>query len=114
MERRVFGSLYAVQTRAEDGETAPMIVEGYIAEYNKPTIYGGRKEVVRPGAFDKALRTLAEGKSKIIALYHHGAVPRVYLAARSMTRSNCVQMKRDCGRGSNSPIRNLQETSLQR
>ena len=77
MERRVLGGWEIIEARAEEGVDPPMIVEGYIAKYNAPTIYGGRKELVRAGAFDKTLRSLQDGKASVVALYHHGAVPRV-------------------------------------
>ena len=52
--------------RSED-----MVIEGYVAKYNKPTIFKGKMEVIRPGAFDSALRAIADGKRAIKALYHH-------------------------------------------
>lgn len=49
-----------------------MQIRGYAAVFNQPTKFGGRMEVIRPGAFSKML---ADKTHDIIALYDHKVAP---------------------------------------
>ena len=47
------------------------IVSGYVALYDEPTVFAGKVETIKRGAFRKALAEVESGSRRIYALYNH-------------------------------------------